>query len=185
MSRENLEQGRNNPEQRRNNPDEEERRRQERVFLENNQRALRQMEIEEKKARNGWDEKWNNQAERRRKRAELAAKYEENAIELAKCLEEAEDVSSTRDADRKECYELYPVSNWQTFINYGLRGFDFAKRCFGGVCRRGSKKGGRTKRKRRRVKRKTKGRRLKRKTKRRRVKRKTKRRKKRKRTKKR
>jgi len=130
-----------------------------------------------------------------------------NAEKLDKCLEEAdkqellikngtaEDVSLARDADRKECYDTFPVSTLQNVKHYGLSGYDVAKRCVKGVCSWVStKKGGRTKRKRRRVKRKTKGRRVKRKTKgrrvkrktkRRRVKRKTKRRKKRKRTKKR
>ena len=97
-----------------------------------------------------------------------------------------DDVSLARDADRKICYDTFPVSNLQTVKDYGRRGYDVAKRCVGGLCGLFStKNGGRTKRKGRRVKRKTKGRRVKRKTKRRRVKRKTKRRKKRKRTKKR
>jgi hypothetical protein len=131
-----------------------------------------------------------------------------NAILLDKCLEKADKqellrengasedvVSLARDADRKECYDQFPVSNLQTVKDYGRRGYDVAKRCVGGLCGLFStKNGGRTKRKGRRVKRKTKGRRVKRKTKgrrvkrktkRRRVKRKTKRRKKRKRTKKR
>ena len=131
-----------------------------------------------------------------------------NAILLDKCLEKADkqellrkngasedDVSLARDADRKICYDTFPVSNLQTVKDYGRRGYDVAKRCVGGLCGLFStKNGGRTKRKGRRVKRKTKGRRVKRKTKgrrvkrktkRRRVKRKTKRRKKRKRTKKR
>jgi len=118
-----------------------------------------------------------------------------NAILLDKCLEEAdkqeflrkngtaEDVSLARDADRKECYDTFPVSTLQTVKHYGHRGLDTVKSCVKGVCNWVSKKGGRTKRKRRRVKRKTKGRRVKRKTKRRRGKRKTKRRKKRKRRK--
>ena len=120
-----------------------------------------------------------------------------DAILLDKCLEEAdkqewqrengtaEDVSLARDADRKDCYDQFSVSTLQKAKHSALRGYDVAKRCVEGVCRWVSKKGGRTKRKRRRVKRKTKRRRVKRKTKRRRVKRKTKRRKKRKRTKKR
>jgi len=100
-----------------------------------------------------------------------------NAILLDKCLEEAdkqewqrkhgtaEDVSLARDADRKECYDTFPVSTLQGVKHSAARGFDYAKSCVKGVCSWVSKKGGRTKRKRRRVKRKTKGRRVKRKTK--------------------
>ena len=68
----------------------------------------------------------------------------------------AEDVSLARDAYRKECYDTFPVSTLQGVKHSAARGFDYAKSCVKGVCSWVSKKGGRTKRKRRRVKRKTK-----------------------------